>query len=75
MMSTEAANGDKIKVMNDKTAAALPRWKQWLFLAITLLLPVLLVAVVEILLRLFGWGGDPPFITEIGETATGQKLC
>jgi hypothetical protein len=66
-MSTEAANG--------KPAAALPRWKRRLFLAITLLLPVLLVAVVEIVLRLFGWGGYPPFITEIGEIAPGQKLC
>ena len=75
MMSTEAANGDKSKAMNDKTAAALPRWKRRLFLAITLLLPVLLVVVVELVLRLFGWGGYPPFITEIGEIAPGQKLC
>jgi hypothetical protein len=74
-MSTEAANGDKSKVVNDETVTPLPRWKRRLFLAITLLLPVLLVAVVEIVLRLFGWGGYPPFITEIGETAPGQKLC
>ncbi|MEY3142047.1 MAG: hypothetical protein RLY21_540 [Planctomycetota bacterium] len=74
-MSTEEANGSGDAAASSKPVAALPRWKRRLFLAITLLIPVLLVAAVELVLRLFGWGGYPPFITEIGEIAPGQKLC
>ncbi len=53
----------------------LPRWKRSLFLAITLLLPVAALGVVEIVLRLFGWGGYPAFIRAVGEVEPGSTLC
>jgi lysophospholipase L1-like esterase len=53
----------------------LPRWKRSLFLAITLALPLVALGLVEVVLRLFGWGGYPAFIREIGEVEPGSALC
>ncbi len=53
----------------------LPRWKRALFLAITLAIPLVALGVVEIALRLFGWGGYPPFIRAVGEVEPGSTLC
>ena len=55
--------------------AALPAWKRALFIAVTLLVPVAALAVVELGLRLFGWGGYPAFIREVGEVEPGVRLC
>ena len=53
----------------------LPRWKRSLFLAITLAIPVVALGVVEVVLRLFGWGGYPAFIRAVGEVEPGSTLC
>ena len=55
--------------------APLPRWKRALFMVITLALPLALLAVLEIALRLFGWGGYPAFIRPVGPLAGGGQLC
>lgn len=58
-----------------ETATPLPAWKRALFLAITLSLPVAALLVLEIALRLFGWGGYPPFIREVDRLPSGETLC
>ena len=73
-MSNDAKTKSVGDAPDDGKPNALPGWKRRLFLAITLLLPVLLVGLVEGALRLFGWGGYPPFVTEIAEIAPGQTL-
>ena len=55
--------------------APLPRWKRVVFTLVTLGLPLLLLGVVEVVLRLFGWGGYPPFIREVGPLPGGASLC
>ena len=64
----------------DSTATAsdaqpLPAWKRALFMAITLSLPLVLLAVIELGLRLFGWGGYPEFIRGVGTLPSGAQLC
>jgi len=64
----------------DSTATApdaqpLPTWKRALFMAITLSLPLVLLAVIELGLRLFGWGGYPEFIRGVGTLPSGAQLC
>jgi len=73
-MSNDATSKSGGDAPDDGKPNSLPGWKRRLFLAITLLLPVLLVGLVEGALRLFGWGGYPPFVTEIAEIAPGQTL-
>lgn len=73
-MSNDATSKSGGDAPDDGKPNPLPGWKRRLFLAITLLLPVLLVGLVEGALRLFGWGGYPPFVTEIAEIAPGQTL-
>ena len=58
-----------------ETATPLPAWKRALFLAITLSLPVVALLVLEMVLRLFGWGGYPPFIREVDRLPSGETLC
>jgi lysophospholipase L1-like esterase len=53
----------------------LPPWKRTLFLAVTLLVPVVALGAVEVVLRLFGWGGYPAFIRKVGEVEPGTTLC
>ena len=60
---------------NTETVTPLPAWKRALFLAITLSLPVVALLVLEIALRLFGWGGYPPFIREVDRLPSGETLC
>ena len=45
------------------------------FILITIALPFIALAVVEIALRLFGFGGYPPFIRSVGTLPTGEQLC
>jgi tetratricopeptide (TPR) repeat protein/nitrate reductase NapE component len=71
-------NDEATRVYPDQQTAAadaLPPWKRRLFLAITVLFPVLALALVEGGLRLFGWGGYPPFITQVGTLPSGETLC
>ena len=53
----------------------LPAWKRRVFIAATMGVPVALVLVLEVALRLFGWGGYPAFIREAGELRPGERLC
>lgn len=53
----------------------LPAWKRWLFTAITISLPILVLVAAEIALRLFGWGGYPPFLREVGRLPDGNTLA
>lgn len=46
-----------------------------LFAAITISLPLLVLAVAEVTLRYFGWGGYPPFFREVGELSSGEQVC
>ena len=57
------------------TNPPMPRWKRALFLTITLLLPVAALGVVEGALRLFGWGGYPAFIRQVGEFALAKPVA
>ena len=45
------------------------------FILITIALPFIALAVVEIALRLFGFGGYPPFIRSVGTLPLGEQLC
>ena len=49
--------------------------KRGLFIAITIALPLLLLAAAELTLRLFGWGGYPEWIREAGKLPSGGTLC
>ena len=55
--------------------AALSPAKRGLFFAITIALPFLLLAAAELTLRLFGWGGYPAWIREVGRISSGSALC
>ncbi|MBK7865585.1 MAG: hypothetical protein IPJ75_00495 [Ignavibacteriales bacterium] len=50
-----------------------PRKKN-IFKIITVLFPVLLLVVTELVFRLIGWGGYPPFLKEIGILESGDSL-
>ena len=45
------------------------------FILITIALPFIALAVVEIALGLFGFGGYPPFIRSVGTLPQGEQLC
>jgi tetratricopeptide (TPR) repeat protein len=53
----------------------LPPAKRGLFIAITLALPLLLLAAAELTLRFFGWGGYPAWIRESGKLPSGESVC
>lgn len=53
----------------------MPRWKKFTFIVITLSLPILLLAIVEFVLRISGYGGYPTFIRAAGDLSPGQTLC
>lgn len=55
--------------------APLPKWKRRVFIAATMGVPVALALALELVLRLFGWGGYPAFIREAGELRPGERLC
>ena len=55
--------------------APLPPGKRRLFIAITVALPFLALALAEIVLRLFGWGGYPAWLREAGKLPSGETLC
>ena len=47
----------------------------WMFRAIAFSFPLAVLAVAEIVLRLFGWGGYPAFLREAGKLPSGEKVC
>ena len=53
----------------------LPAWKRRLFMAITLALPLVALAVVEGGLRLGGWGGYPTFFRTAGQLPSGASIA
>jgi hypothetical protein len=53
----------------------LPAWKRRLFMAITLALPLVALAVAEIVLRLCGWGGYPAFFRIAGRLPSGASVA
>ena len=55
-------------------APPLPRWKRALFMLVTLAIPLAALGVVEIGLRIAGFGGYPAFIRDAGELAPGRRL-
>jgi len=57
------------------TEGSLPPWKRRVFIAATMGVPIALVLLLEVALRLFGWGGYPAFIREAGELRPGERLC
>ena len=57
------------------TDGPLPAWKRRVFLAATMGVPIAVVLLLEVALRLFGWGGYPAFIREAGELRPGERLC
>lgn len=59
----------------EPAAPPLPAWKRRLFTALALGLPFLLLLAAEGVLRLFGWGGYPPFLREVGQLPSGGTLC
>jgi lysophospholipase L1-like esterase len=60
--------------VRDAATAQMPTWKRRAFIALTMSVPVALLLVLEVALRLFGWGGYPPFIREAGEVRPGERL-
>jgi len=55
--------------------AKLPPGKRLLFVAITVALPFLALAVAEFVLRVFGYGGYPAWLREAGKLPSGETLC
>jgi hypothetical protein len=53
----------------------LPVWKRRLFMAITLALPLVALAMVEGGLRLGGWGGYPTFFRTAGQLPSGASIA
>jgi tetratricopeptide (TPR) repeat protein len=47
----------------------------WLFRGIAISLPFLALALVEVVLRVFGWGGYPAWIREAGKLPSGAAVC
>jgi lysophospholipase L1-like esterase len=56
------------------TRASLPRWKRAVFMLITLSVPLVALVLLELGLRLAGFGGYPAFFRDTGELAPGQSL-
>ena len=54
--------------------APLSSSKRRLFIGITIALPILLLAIAELTLRAFGWGGYPAWIREAGKLSSGATL-
>jgi tetratricopeptide (TPR) repeat protein len=54
---------------------ALSPGRRRVFVGITIALPLLLIVALELILRLFGWGGYPAWIREIGLLPSGGSLC
>ena len=53
----------------------LPAWKRWLFMGITLAIPLVALAVAEAGLRLGGWGGYPAFFRIAGQLPSGASVA
>ena len=60
---------------NPPARALLSPAKRGLFIAITIALPLVLLAAAELTLRAFGWGGYPAWIREAGKLPSGDTLC
>ena len=57
------------------TTSTITPARRRVFILITIALPFIALAVVEIALRLFGFGGYPPFIRSVGTLPQGEQLC
>ena len=53
----------------------LPPWKRWLFMAITVSIPLLALLLIEGVLRLCGWGGYPAFFRIAGKLPSGESVA
>ena len=62
-------------IKNPAARAPLSPAKRRLFIAMTVALPFLALALAELILRLFGWGGYPAWIREAGKLPSGATLC
>ena len=62
-------------IENPAACAPLSPAKRRLFIAMTIALPFLALALAELILRLFGWGGYPAWIREAGKLPSGATLC
>jgi tetratricopeptide (TPR) repeat protein len=60
---------------NGPTPALISPAKRRLFLAITMALPLVGLLLVEVILRIFGWGGYPAWIREAGKLPSGESVC
>jgi len=54
--------------------AVLSPWKRVLFMSITLSVPLVALVLLELALRMIGFGGYPAFFRDMGELAPGQSL-
>lgn len=63
------------EVDGPNAAAALPGWKRAVFMAVTLALPLVALAVAEGALRLAGWGGYPAFLRVAGRLPSGAAVA
>ena len=54
--------------------AVLSPWKRVLFMSITLSVPLVALVLLELVLRVIGFGGYPAFFRDMGELAPGQSL-
>jgi tetratricopeptide (TPR) repeat protein len=63
------------KKKSPPAAAPLTPGRRLLFAVITVSLPILALALAEVVLRWFGWGGYPPFFREVGSLRPGESVC
>jgi len=70
-----AARGSTSPSAAGDQAAPLPAWKRWLFMAITVAIPLVALALVEGVLRLWGWGGYPTFFRIAGQLSGGESVA
>ncbi len=62
-------------LVHDAAPRRLSSRKRRVFKWVALFLPFCLLAAVEGLLRLLGWGGYPPFVRAVGKLPSGETLC
>jgi len=60
---------------SQSASAPLTAARRRLFIAITVALPFFVLGAVELLLRMFGWGGYPAWIREAGKLPSGESVC
>lgn len=71
-MSNERAT---TTVPSSRETATMPRWKKRLFLVITMSVPIITLGIIELVLRIAGWGGYPAFFREVGQRTPNETVC